>query len=161
MKVPHKIGLLVLALGISAIANSKDIAVTAKADFRDASIIPSKIRSECTDLGSSLAQSTKKYLEEAGWQVALGENAEIQKSGNAIKLEILNAVSAGNAFVGHHKSVTIAATLYKDGKLVDTYTATRDSGGGFAGGFKGSCPVLYRCTTTLGSDIAKWLNAKY
>ncbi len=160
MKRVSKLGLVVLAVGASSIAYGKDIAVTSKAEFHDAAIIPDKIKSECTELGSNFSQSTKKYLEESGWQVSLGENVESKASGSSIKLEIMNAMSSGNAFIGHHKSVAISAALYRDGKLVDTYTTTRDSAGGFGGGFKGSCTVLYRCVNTLGSDVAKWANTK-
>ena len=70
------------------------------------------------------------------------------------------ALSGGNAFVGHHKSVSILATLYKDGHAIDSYTTTRSSQGGLLAGFKGSCSVLYRCVDTLGSDISRWVNSK-
>jgi hypothetical protein len=36
-------------------------------------------------------------------------------------------------------------------------TLSRDSSGGFGGGYKGSCSVLRRCTNALGKDIAAWV----
>jgi hypothetical protein len=160
MKKVGIVSLLALILGLSVIAYGKDISVNTKADFHDAAVIPGNIKTECTDLGSNFSQSTKKFLEESGWKVALTDSVESRTEGIAVKLEILNAFSSGNAFVGHHKSVTITATLYRDGKVVDTYTATRRSGGGVWAGFKGSCEVLDRCVNTLGNDVAKWVNTK-
>ena len=43
------------------------------------------------------------------------------------------------------------------GSRVDEVDFTRNSGGGFGGGYKGSCSVLGRCTKALGKDIAGWL----
>ncbi|MFV0478230.1 MAG: hypothetical protein ACK5ME_10395 [Parahaliea sp.] len=160
MKVAVKIGMIILAVSTGAVANDKEVSITSKAGFYDAAIIPDKIKNECTNLGANFSKSTKKYLEKAGWQVSLGENVETQTAGTSVKLEIMNAMSSGNAYIGHHKSVAISATLYRNGKEVDAYTATRDSGGGFFGGFKGSCAVLYRCVNTLGSDVTKWLGKK-
>jgi hypothetical protein len=114
--------------------------------------------SECTDLGSTLIQSTQTALEESGWQVSLGEAAESKLEGTSVKIEIAQAISSGNAFMGHNKSVTIFASLYNAGKVVDTRTISRDSRGGFMGGFKGSCAVLYRCADTLGKDLSAWIN---
>ncbi|WP_255991454.1 hypothetical protein [Chitinolyticbacter albus] len=160
MKIVNKLAPIVLAINVSAIASGNDVSVTSKADFRDAVIIPDKIKLECVDLGSNFSQSTKKFLENSGWQVTLSDKVETQTSGTSVKLEILNAMSSGNALIGHHKSVAIAATLYRDGNVVDTYTGTRDSRGGFMGGLKGSCEVLYHCVNTLGKDVTKWLNTK-
>ena len=75
-------------------------------------------------------------------------------------MKIVNATSRGNAYTGHHKSVSIEAELFENGQLVDTYTGSRNSTGGFAGRFKGSCSVLARCVNTLGNDVSKWLKKK-
>lgn len=160
MNCVNKFSVLVFALAASASAIGKDISVTSKAGFHDAVVIPEKIKSECTDLGLNFSQSTKKYLEETGWQASLAENVEAMASGASVKLEINNAMSAGNAFIGHQKSVAITAYLYRDGQLVDTYRGTRNSSGGFGAGFKSSCDVLYRTVNTLGNDVAKWVNTK-
>ena len=76
-------------------------------------------------------------------------------------LTLTNATSIGNAFMGHRKSVTIEAILYEDGVEIDHYRGSRDSGGGFGAGFKGSCSVLGRCVKTLGKDVANWYNKKH
>ncbi len=115
---------------------------------------------ECTELGKPFSASTKKYLEQKGWDVALNSDIDELKSGQKIKLKIVNAVSLGNAFTRHHKSVSVEAELFEDGKLVDTYTGNRSSNGGITGGFKSSCSILARCVNILGNDVSKWLKKK-
>lgn len=160
MKCVSKFSVMALAFTVSAAAIGKDISVTSKAGYYDAVVIPEKIKAECVDLGANFSESTKKYLEEFGWQASLAENVESMQAGTAVKLEIVNASSAGNAFLGHHKSVAISASLYKDGQLVDTYRTSRNSSGGFGAGFKSSCDVLDRTVNTLGKDVAKWVSSK-
>ena len=160
MKYVNKLSILALALSVSAVATGKEISVSSKAGYHDAAVVPDKIKSECTELGMNFSESTKKYLDASGWQTSLAENVESLEAGVSIKLEIMNAMSAGNAFIGHQKSVAISASLYRDGKLVDTYRTSRNSAGGFGAGFKSSCDVLYRTVNTLGNDVAKWVNNK-
>ena len=76
----------------------------------------------------------------------------------AIDLAIVQAFSGGNAFIGHRKSVTVSATLIVDGEEIDSTIKMRNSGGGFFGGFKGSCDVLAHTVNTLGSDVSEWLS---
>ena len=53
--------------------------------------------------------------------------------------------------------VTVRGVLTQDGQNVATVTARRVSRGGAFGGFKGSCDVLERVVTVVGSDVAEWL----
>jgi len=143
-----------------ALAGDRSVAISSTVDYTDPGIIPGNILSECSQLGPSFSSSTEKYLKENGWQVLPLNSEPSPGAGKQLKLQVANAFSAGNAFTGHRKSVSIIAELYQDGQLVDTYRQTRNSSGGFAGGFKGSCSVLYRCTNTLGNDVAKWMANK-
>jgi hypothetical protein len=144
----------------AAYASDKVITVSSAASYYDEKIIPSNIKAECSELGSQFSEATKSNLEAEGWSVSLSNDVGEAAKGTSIKLQITNALSAGNAFMGHKKSVSVVAELYKDGKLVDTYSGTRDSSGGIGAGFKGSCSVLQRCVNTLGSDVTKWLKKK-
>ncbi len=150
----------ILLLSGAVHASDKDITLNSIAPYYDLKIIPSNISSECKELGAQMAAATKVNLERDGWSVILTDESSIKNEGAQIKLIIMNAMSSGNAFMGHQKSVSINAELYREGKLVDTYVGTRGSGGGFGAGFKGSCQVLERCVTTLGKDVAKWLKTK-
>jgi len=151
---------LLLTNCVFAHAADKKITISNAATYYDEKIIQSNIRSECGTLGAQFSQNTKINLEKNGWAVALSENPQNLNEGTQLKLMISNALSDGNSFIGHHKSVSIIAELYKDGKLIDTFNTTRNSGGGFGAGFKNSCSVLERCVTTLGKDVAQWLKSK-
>lgn len=145
---------------IVSAGEKSNISVNDKAPYYDKKIIPAKIRKSCTALGSNFSKFTKKFLEKYGYSVTLKPELKKTDKGQNLILEITNASSAGNAFTGHRKSVSIEAVLYQDGKEIDKYSGSRDSGGGFGGGFKGSCSVLDRCVNALGKDIARWLKKR-
>lgn len=119
--------------------------------------ISSKIRSECVKLQEQLATFIQEYAREAGQQVALVDSVSTRAKGRVLKVEIVEAVSMGNAFIGHQKYTRIAGTLYKDGKKLASFKGRRNSMGGFFGGYKGSCSVLGRTVKALGQDVGVWL----
>jgi hypothetical protein len=69
----------------------------------------------------------------------------------------VDAVSMGNAFLGHQKFTKVRGTLLQDGTKVASFKARRNSMGGAFAGFKGSCSVLGRTVEAMGEDIATWL----
>lgn len=148
---------ILLISSFQTLADEKLINVDTVAQYHDEQVIQSNIIDECTQLGTQFSTSTKKYLEKNGWSVNFNSNADKKIEGTKLELKIINAMSSGNAFTGHRKSVSIEAKLYKDGNFIDSYKATRNSGGGFLGGFKGSCAILAHCVNTLGNDVSKWL----
>ncbi len=119
--------------------------------------VKNKIREKCTALGTKLSSFTQSYAGEQGITVEMSETIDTASQGKVLHLEITHAVSKGNAFIGHKKSVDIAGTLWENNKKIASFTGNRHSGGGFAAGFKGSCSVLGRCVKALGKDIAIWL----
>ena len=147
--------LMSLVTSTDVVAEEKSITIRDEATYEDERSIPYKIRKECTQLGRQFSDSTERFLSKAGWAV----NRSDSRSGEGLELNLVitNAYSAGNAWIGHRKSVTIEAQLFKNGEMVDHFEAVRDSSGGFAGGFKGSCDVLHRCVNTLGKDVTEWL----
>ena len=149
--------LLAFTLLFSPVVFAADITINQTVKFHDEKIIASKIKTECVNLGPKLVASTEAAVQKNGWSVIKKDDVDSSTTGVSLKLTIANAHSSGNAFIGHHKSVSIIAELFKDGKLVDTYTGDRNSSGGFGGGFKGSCAVLERCVNTLGKDVSEWL----
>ncbi len=115
-----------------------------------------KIKSECPELNTKLSDFTKERGTELGVEFTQSATVDTKAKGAVLVMEITNMHSSGNAFVGHNKSTTVKAQLYKDGVLVDTVERTRSSGGGFGAGFKGSCSVLGRTVKALGTDVADW-----
>jgi len=161
MKINYSMLSLAFSLAATqAHADEKNITVSSEAVYANKNTIASNIIDECTDLPLQFSNSTKKYLEGNGWKVAVNKAPVNVENETSLTLHITHAISAGNAFTGHRKSVSVKAELYEQGKLVDTFSGTRNSGGGFGAGFKGSCSVLHRCVNTLGNDVSKWLNKK-
>jgi len=119
--------------------------------------VSENVRRECTDLGTKLAASLHQYAGKYGVPTVVVDESGPTALGRVFHVEITNVFSAGNAFIGHRKSMAARGELFEDGVSKGRVDFTRDSGGGFGAGFKGSCSVLGRCTKTLGNDFAKWL----
>ena len=142
-------------------ADDATLTINSKAEYLEEKVIAANIVNECTNLGYKFSESTRTFLEKNGFAVETRSDLAEQAEGMSLKLTIVNALSAGNAFMGHKKSVSIQAELFQDGELLDTYENTRNSSGGFGAGFKGSCTVLERCVNTLGKDVARWMQKKH
>jgi len=117
--------------------------------------ISQAVKQECA-LGEQLADFIKEYAQEP---VEFTEGEPDTSNGRVLKLEIVDAVSMGNAFMGHQKSTRVRGTLYQDGEKVASFKARRNSMGGAFAGFKGSCSVLGRTIKVVGQDIGQWLRA--
>ena len=117
--------------------------------------ISQAVKQECA-LGEQLADFIKEYAKEP---VEFTEGEPDISSGRVLKLEIVDAVSMGNAFMGHQKSTRVRGALYQDGEKVASFKARRNSMGGAFAGFKGACSVLGRTVKVIGQDIGQWLQA--
>lgn len=144
------------ALWFAPSAQAADFKAQRAVPFAEDSIVAGNIRRECA-IGTQLTEALVRFASGAGHRVEL-QDALDAASGQALKLEIHDAQSAGNAWMGHHKSVTVKGWLYRDGEPVAKVVARRNSRGGFGAGFKGSCAVLERTVTAIGKDIAAWLD---
>ena len=124
--------------------------------FAPNNTIALNIKNECK-IGEQLSEFIATYTK--------GKNIEIQRepsvastdAGQVLMIEITNAVSEGNAFIGHRKFTRIKGTLFRDGVEVSSFSGGRNSMGGAFAGFKGSCSVLGRTADALGGDVARWL----
>lgn len=134
------------------------ISVNSAADFVAPGDISTNIVAEC-GLPEKQMADVIAQLQAAHYTVNSAVNTP-PETGLYLKVEIRNAVSVGNAFIGHRKSVTSRAALFKNGAEIGSTTFTRDSMGGVFAGFKGSCTVLHRCTETLAKDIVGWIRGK-
>jgi hypothetical protein len=143
---------VLLCCATSAMADT--IHVQDPIPFSETSYIADNIKAECR-MGAQLATSLGSNAPKFGNSIAFDEAPADQ--GRVLKLELVEAQSAGNAFSGHFKSATVRGVLMQDGQKVANVTARRVSRGGAFGGFKGSCDVLERVVTAIGSDLAEWL----
>jgi hypothetical protein len=158
MKVNLLAALLLLpATACFAVENS--VSLPDNVPYYDKTIIQANVLNECTALGSDLSTHIAEALQQKG--VTANRVAQLDASqGTTLEVQIVNLISAGNAYFGHRKNMSVRAKIVKDGQTVGENTFTRDSMGGAFGGFKGSCSVLDRVATTLGKDIAAWYTAK-
>ncbi|MDG2527092.1 hypothetical protein P6166_17200 [Stenotrophomonas sp. HITSZ_GD] len=150
--------LVVLAVLAAGSAQAAPVSMLNPVPYADGSIIAGKIKSECK-IEVQLAEAIKREAAAVGREVAFVPAPLSDVPGEALKLEIADAVSDGNAWIGHHKSVTVRGALLRDGAQVATFVARRNSRGGMWGAYKGSCSVLDRTVNAVGEDIAAWLAA--
>ncbi len=121
--------------------------------------VAQKVRNECVELGAQFASFTKEFGEKYDVEVQLSDILDPSAKGRVLQMEITEAVSIGNAFIGHRKFSSARGTLYENGEKVASFEALRQSGGGAFAGYKGSCSVLGRTVKAMGKDVAQWLQA--
>jgi hypothetical protein len=126
--------------------------------YSDVKAIDRAILVECP-LPEQGADLLEKAARRAGLNVVRDDDAVKAGKGRILQVEIVSAVSMGNAFTGHRKQVQVKGRLIEDGKEIGDFYGRRRSGGGAFAGFKGSCSVLGRCLDALAGDIAQWLKA--
>ncbi|MFN7782018.1 MAG: hypothetical protein ACK5PG_04705 [Lysobacterales bacterium] len=119
--------------------------------------IQNKVRTECTQLNTQLAEFTQEFGRENGIEVQLVETLDTSAEGRVLQMEIVDAVSMGNAFIGHQKYSRVRGVLFENGQQIADFRGRRNSMGGAFAGYKGSCSVLGRTVKALGKDIAQWL----
>ena len=132
------------------------ITVGKAAPYVDESLIAKNVIEEC-GLPEAQMRVLREESVEAGVTLVENDEAVASRTGRVLVLETTNAVSSGNAFIGHHKQVGVRGKLFDNGAEVASFTAVRNSMGGFGAGFKSSCAVLYRCQGALARDVLGWL----
>ncbi|MEP6906467.1 MAG: hypothetical protein ABI858_00580 [Pseudoxanthomonas sp.] len=136
-------------------ASAQAIRIQNPVPYAEDNDISDAIKTECS-LGERLAMFIK---ENASVPVELVAEDPDTSAGRSLKLEIVDAVSMGNAFLGHQKFTKVRGTLFENGTKVAAFKARRNSMGGAFAGFKGSCSVLDRTVEALGEDVGAWLAA--
>lgn len=158
MRVVRPAGLVLGVLLFAALgARAQQVQIPSRVPYEEGARIPENIKRECTELGHKLSSFLAQYAQEHGIETAAVASVDPQAEGRVLVVEISDAVSQGNAFLGHRKSMSAHAELFVDGASQGDVDFTRNSGGGFGAGYKGSCAVLGRCAKALGKDLAGWL----
>jgi hypothetical protein len=148
-----------LAVGGMMAAHAADTVVIPKpVPYAAGNDIAGKIKRECK-INEQLSDFIAEYAGQHGVTVSFADSVSPQTPGRVLDVQITDAVSEGNAWIGHHKSTTIHGKLYQDGKLVGSFRDRRNSMGGMFAGYKGSCSVLGRTVKAAGEDIGAWLAA--
>lgn len=107
---------------------------------------------------SAIPAKLADMLQKSYDKVDLVDDASTVKTGDALaaKITAINAVGGG-AWSGP-KYVTITGTLWQNGTVAGTFTASRYTTGGAWGGYKGTCSMIDNVNAALARDVTKWLN---
>jgi hypothetical protein len=118
--------------------------------------VPAAVKAECglEEKIVSYVQSSARSFDKV---VLVGDGTKGGGTSLAMKITGITA-TGGGAWTGP-KFVTVEGTLRENGKVTGTFRATRFSGGGAFGGYKGTCAILDRCAKAIGNDVAGWLAA--
>jgi hypothetical protein len=147
-------GALLLASGTLA---AQVVTMERLVPYADDAEIASSVRNDCIKIQGQLAAYTQQFAKASGITVNLVDGAAPESGGRVLMVEIVEAVSRGNPFIGHQKYSRIDGTLFEDGAAIASFKGLRNSMGGAFGGYKGSCSVLGRTVKALGQDVARWL----
>lgn len=139
-------------------AHAQSLTMAKPVPFSDESEIDGKILRECS-IQVHLADFVQTFAKKQGIDVAFAASVDDTTPGRVLILEIRDAVSEGNPFIGHRKSTSVRGRLVENGEEIGSFRGRRNSMGGAFGGYKGSCSVLGRTVRALGEDIAAWLAA--
>lgn len=151
--------LAMAVLGVWApLASAETIQVARSIPYAEDAEIAGKIMRECK-LQTQLPEFIKIFGTKHGHSIELVDDLDEASEGKVLVVEIRDAVSVGNAFVGHRKSTSARGKLLENGVEVANFKVVRNSMGGAFAGYKGSCSVLGRTVKIMGEDIAKWLAA--
>lgn len=134
------------------------ITISKQAPYAQQLSVPDAVRAEC-GLPAKLPEFVKENADKTYDQVTLAEGVSAKTPGQALALKIVNLSGAGGGAWSGPKFVTVEGTLWENGKVRGTFTATRYSGGGAFGGYKGTCAILGRCVKAIGKDVGGWLLA--
>jgi hypothetical protein len=148
--------LLISALVAPLSASAEDrMFVQVPATVDASANIPDKIRSEC-GLEMDLANHTMAAMSRQGSAESIS-NPEGAGSDKYVHLVILSTQGVGGGAWSGPKTMTIRAELRQRGKTLDSTVLSRSTNGGAFAGFKGTCSMFGRVTTTLGKDVAAWV----
>jgi hypothetical protein len=148
--------LLGISVSHAARAQGNTIYMAQIVPYSNIGQIDRAILAEC-QLPWQQAEHIVTLAKSEGITVVRDDEAVKAGKGRILQVELVSAVSSGNAFMGHRKQVTIKGRLLEDGTEIGSFMGHRNSMGGAFAGFKGSCSVLDRCVKALGGDIAQWL----
>jgi hypothetical protein len=145
------LGLATLLFAAAAPADGNHVKVLRSIPFGSDAHASQKVEDEC-----QLQTKVPSFLDQYSDDVELVDGP-LGKSGRVLELTISEVHASGGGAYSGAKSMTVSGVLRKDGAEIGSFTATRFSGGGLFGGYKGTCAIVGRCAKVIGKDIAEWL----
>jgi hypothetical protein len=143
------------ALPVTALAGEGTLTVAKKAPYNKSLSVPDAVRAECA-LETKVPEFVQEFAKKGFDNVVLTDAVSAKTAGKALSMKIVDITGTGGGAWSGPKHVTIEGTLWQNGKVAGTFVASRYSGGGAFGGYKGTCAILGRCAKALGKDVATW-----
>ena len=147
--------LLISALCAPLASLADTLALQDYAPYDKSLSVPSAIQAEC-GLEGKVVKSVQSQVRGFDDVVLMPDVTKAGK-GKSLAMKITGISGFGGGAWSGPKNLTIEGTLRENGKVTGTFRATRVSGGGAFGAYRGTCSILDRCVKTLGSDVAGWL----
>jgi hypothetical protein len=143
---------------LSFAANATSVQMQRPIPYSEDGDIADNIKQECK-INEQLADFVQQDAKRQGVDVQFSNGPLDTTTGRVLELRITNAISMGNAWIGHQKAASAMGALYENGAKVASFKARRHSMGGAFAGYKGSCSVLGRTVEAMGEDIGTWLKS--
>ena len=153
--------LLLTTLGmlpLTALAGGGTLTLEKKAPYTKGLNVPEAVRAECA-LEQKVPQYVEEFAKKGFDKVVMADTVNIKAAGKVLSMKITDITGTGGGAWSGPKHVNLEGTLWQNGKVVGTFRASRFSGGGAFGGYKGTCAILGRCVKALGKDVATWAEA--
>lgn len=144
-------------LPLTSLAASS-LTIAKQAPYAQQLNVPEAVRAEC-NLPIRVSEFVKEFADKNYDKVMLADNVSAKTPGQALSMKIVGMTGTGGGAWSGPKHVTVEGTLWENGKVKGTFTATRYSSGGAFGGYKGTCAILGRCVKAIGKDVGGWLLA--
>lgn len=131
---------------------AKSMTIAHTAPYEPGIEVRRAIRKEC-DLERRVAHEIA--AETRGWFSAINRApvANANSPGLALDLKIIN-VEGGPGAARGNKTLTVAGTLYEDGKVAGSFTATRRTKHG-----RHACRMFWEDIEEIAEDVSRWIAA--
>lgn len=135
---------------------AETLSVQVPAGVDPAAPIPTAVKNEC-GLEMLLGNYALSAMARNGVAAQAALNQEKSGSNKYVQLTVLSVHGFGGGSWSGSKSMSIRVDVKQGDAIVGTTVLSRSSGGGFLGGFKGTCTILDRVAKALGNDVGRWV----
>jgi len=135
-------------------ASKNILSIQRLAPYRDATVVREAIREKC-DLEERVPKWILQYTGYKYDDVVLVDEVSPRMKGSVMKLEILGAEGRSGGIFSGSKALTISGTLWKDGAVAGSFTASRATAGGILKAR--TCGLLNRTAKRIGKDVGAWI----
>jgi len=128
-----------------------------RAVFEKGSGATDAVKNEC-NLETKIPEFVQSFAKKDFDKINMVDTASAGTPGKALSIRITGVSGSKGGTTTGPKNLTIKGTLWQNGKVAGTFSASRFTTGGVSWiGYKGTCSMLGRCAKTLGKDVAGWL----